>query len=221
MKIIFKNNNSEELILLFNGWGMDERPYKPLKCNRDILFVSDYSDLTFELPQNFAQKFGFSKYKKIILITFSAGAFMASFLKNKLPKLDLKIALSGNFHLFKEGFGVPEDILFEMKNLTFENALEFRKKLVDEKREYDLFNKNQPLRSLESSQNELSALEKYSEENSNPDFKFDKVIIGKNDKIIPYKNQLKAWDNHKNLKTLEGGHFLFYKFEDFDDIINF
>lgn len=214
MQIFFKNNNSDELILLLNGWGMDERPYKPLKSKRDILFVSDYNDLNLEFPS-------FAKYKKIILITFSAGAFMANYLKDKLPPFSLKIAISGNFHLFKKGYGAPDDILHAMKNISFENALEFRKNLVNEESEYILFNKNQPLRGLESSLAELKALENYSSENKIIDFEFDKIIIGTEDKFFPYKHQIQAWGQKSNVKAINGGHFLFYKFSNFDEIIDF
>ena len=66
---------------------------------------------------------------------------------------------------------------------------------------------------------ELYALEQYSAQTNVLNFDFDKVIIGKYDKILTYENQLKAWKNHKNLQIINGGHFLFYKFNDFDDII--
>lgn len=211
MQTFLRNNNSNELILLFNGWGMDERPYKPIASSRDILFVSDYTDLELN--------FDFSKYEKIILMTFSAGAFMAAYLKEKLPKLDLKIALSGNFYLFKDGLGTPQEMLYAMENVSFENALEFRKNLVDTVKDYNLFNKNQPHRTLESSLKEIKLLQEYSKENKTLDFEFDKVIIGKQDKFLPYEHQLKAWNGFKNLTPIEGGHFLFYKFNDFDEII--
>lgn len=211
MQTFLRNNNSNELILLFNGWGMDERPYEPIASSRDILFVSDYTDLELN--------FDFSKYEKIILITFSAGTFMSAYLQDKLPKLDLKIALSGNLHLFTDGCGPSKNVLSEMKNISFENALEFRKKLVYSEKEYSLFNKNQPMRTLASSLSELDLLQKYSDENKVLDFEFDKVIIGENDEILPRENQLRAWKGFENLTSIEGGHFLFYKFSNFDEII--
>ena len=211
MQTYLRKNNSDELILLLDGWGMDEKPYQPVKSSRDILLVSDYTDLALD--------FDFSGYKKIILMTFSAGAFMAAYLQDVLPQFDLKIALSGNFYLFKEGLGVPKDMLYEMQNVSLENALPLRRKLVEEENEYNIFNKYQPHRTLESSLLELELLQKYSLEKLNS-FDFDKVIIGKQDKFLPYENQLKAWGNHKNLSAIDGGHFLFYRFDSFDDIIN-
>ena len=210
MQTFYQNNNSENLIVLLNGWGMDEKPFDLLKSDYDILFLSDYTNLDF--------RFDFSKYKKKILIAFSAGVYMAAHLKPVLPEFDLKIAINGSLNLFDTKQGVPENIRLEMETLTLETAFEFRKKLIHNNNHLALFNKNQPNRSLESSLNELSALEKY---NTCTTFEFDKVIIGEDDEIIPMKNQIGAWSKYKNthMLFLEGGHFLFYQFKNFSEII--
>lgn len=213
MQTYFRDNQSEELILLFSGWGMDEKPYGPIKSSRDILFVYDYTVLDSSLG------FDFSKYKKIILMSFSAGVFMASYLQDILPDLDLKIAVNGTLKMLDDKLGIPEVNFLEMGSITLQNALEFRKKLVDKKKHYDLFNKYQPSRDLKSSLDERSALKKYYEKSIN--FDYDKIIISDNDQIIPADNQLRAWGNHTNIKTINSGHFIFYEFADFDEIINF
>lgn len=213
MKTFFQDNNGDELILLFDGWGMDERPYKPLKSSRDVLFISNYCDLDLSFD------FDFNKYKKVILISFSAGVFMAAFLKDMLPKIDIKIAINGTLWLQNETLGIPKDIFSQMENITLENALDFRKKLVDTQEHLRIFNKTQPLRDLKSSQDELRALKKYHTTSIN-NFEYDKIIIGKNDEIIPCKNQLKAWDGHKNTRIIDGGHFLVYSFNSFDEIVS-
>lgn len=213
MQTYFRNNQSEELIILFSGWGMDEKPYNPIKSSRDILFVYNYTDLDSSLG------FDFSKYKKIILISFSAGVFMASYLKDILPNLDLKIAVNGTLHMLDDIFGLPETNFLEMGNINLQNVLEFRKKLVDKKKHLDLFNKYQPSRDLKSSLDERSALKRYYAQPTN--FNYDKIIISENDKIIPAENQLRAWEHHTNIKKINSGHFMFYEFTDFDEIINF
>ena len=213
MKTFFQNNNSNELILFFDGWGMDEKPYAPLKSSSDVLFVYDYNDLTLN--------FDFSKYKKIILIAFSAGVFISSFIQDKLPKTDLKIAINGVPNLFDAQKGIPTNILNEMESITLENALEFRKKFISEESHLKIFNKNQPLRPLDSSLKELLALKKYSAQQTDS-IVFDKVIIGDEDEIIPIKNQISAWSKYEDthMLFLEGGHFLFYLFKIFDEIID-
>lgn len=211
MQTFFQKNNSDELIVFFNGWGMDETPFYPLKSCRDLLFIFDYSDsdLTLDLD--------FSKYKKLILMSFSAGVFMAAYFQDLLPDFHVKIAINGTLHMLDEHKGVPPSMFKEMESLTYENALEFREKITDNKDHYNLFNKYQPLRNLESSMEELFALKRYFAEPKF--FDYDKVIVGKSDIILPTENQLRAWNNHKNVHKTSGGHFLFYNFNDFDELV--
>lgn len=214
MQTFFENNNKDELIILFCGWGMDEKAFQPLSKDYDILFVFDYSNLEFDA------NIDFSKYKKNILITFSAGVFMAAYLQNKLPKCEVKIAINGTLKLFDENFGLPESNCKMMEEVNEKNYLELRKKLLYDKKHLAIFNKNQPERTIESSLHELSSLKKYYANAKDLKFDYDKVIIGKNDEIIPYANQFKAWTNHKSKRIIQGGHFLFYNFTNFDEIIN-
>ncbi len=205
---------------------MDEKPFNPLKSNSDVLFVFDYQReqetgnrkqnisipyFTFPIPLN--------KYKNITLIAFSYGVFMAAYLKDILPKCDIKIAVNGTLSPVHEEFGIPQKIFtLTLENMTELTALKFREKLFADKNELATFNKNLPNRDMESSKNELAALKKYFEKCV--DFEYDKVLIGENDRIIPTKNQKNFWLNHSNCKISDRGHFLFYKFNDFDEIIN-
>lgn len=212
MQTFFRNSNSDELILLFCGWGMDEKPFAPLKSSSDILFVFDYSE-----SQERPLSFDFSKYKKITLISFSAGVFMAGSLQDFLPKLDYKVAVNGTLKLFDEEKGLPKESILQMENINEKNYLELRKNLVDNQEHFDTFNKHQPHRDLKSSLDELAALKQYYND-SKFDFDYDKIIIGENDKIIPKENQSKAWAGNKNTYLVKGGHFLFYNFCNFEQI---
>ena len=49
---------------------------------------------------------------------------------------------------------------------------------------------------------------------------YDTAIISNNDIIIPSKNQINFWsDKVKNIKMLESGHFPFYNFKSWDEIL--
>ena len=50
-------------------------------------------------------------------------------------------------------------------------------------------------------------------------FNFDKVILTKKDRIFPYTYQANIWATHKNKLELECGHFPFFEFSDFDEIL--
>lgn len=213
MKTFLQDNNSNELIILFNGWGMDEKPFLPIKSDCDILFLSNYNDLVLDFSLDF------TKYEKINLVAFSAGVFMAAILQDKLPKINFKVAVNGTLNLFDKKNGVPENILNEMKNLALENAIDFRKKIISDENSLIQFNENQPVRDLDSSLRELSMLERYYLENKNVYLEFDKVFIGKDDKILPTERQLLSWGNHNNIQQIKGGHFLFYNFKNLNKLI--
>lgn len=212
MQTVFENNNSDKLILFFSGWGMDEKPFKAMKkSGYDILHVFNYSELELD--------FDFSKYKKIVLISFSYGVFMAGYLQEVLPKLDLKIAVNGTLKPIDDEFGIPEKVFdLTLSKIDETNFLKFRRRLFNSNEDYNLFNKYQPSRTLEDSMLELSRLQSYSR-GKDVDFAYDKVLISSADKIIPSKNQMSFWKNHKHLKIVDKGHFSFYKFDSIDDII--
>jgi biotin synthesis protein BioG len=212
MKTFLRNNGSDELYLVFCGWGMDEKSFAPLKSNKDILFVFDYSDLDFS--------YDFSMYKKVYLISFSAGVLCAAILKDKLPKLEHSVAVNGTFKLFDSALGTAPTSLSMMENVNKNNFIELRRRLIYGKKHLALFTKNECARTIESSLTELKSLKKISKDNKNIDFNYDKVIIGQNDEIIPYSNQMNSWKNHKNKRIIAGGHFLFYNFDSFEQIID-
>ncbi len=207
----FKNQNSDEIIVFFCGWGMDEKPFLPLKSESDILYIYDYNDLELN--------FDFSKYKKKTLVTYSCGVFMAYYLKDILPDFDLKVAINGTLKPFDEKFGVTKERSKIFENISKENYLYFREKLLlQNKKELTLFNKYQPKRSLESSLLEFANLKKYAKNRKEEDFFYDKILISEEDKIIPPDFQKKFWK--KNYKTISGAHFPFYKFNSIEEMIN-
>ena len=142
---------------------------------------------------------------------------MAAFLKEKLPEFDLKIAVNGTLYPLDCEKGICAKSLDEMEKITIENALDFRKKLISDSAHLETFNKFQPHRDLKSSLDELAALKKFFE--NSVEYEYDRIIIGNEDSIIPSSNQLRAWDCSEKIKVIDGGHFLFYNFESFDEII--
>lgn len=216
METYFKDNKSDSLILFLLGWGMDERPFRPLKSTCDVLFIYGYSDLNLDFELHF------SKYKKITLIAFSCGVFMASLLKEKFPKIDLKIAVNGTLILFDEKLGLTKDKYKVLENISPKNYMEFRRKyLTETKEELDLFNKNQPFRSFENATKELKMLNEYHSKNKDSEFEYDIALIAKQDNTLLTENQINYWEKSKTpYKLINGGHFNFYKFKDIDEIIN-
>ena len=48
---------------------------------------------------------------------------------------------------------------------------------------------------------------------------YDKALISSYDKIIPTKNQINFWQDKISIEMLESGHFPYYNFESWNDIL--
>lgn len=213
MKQYFLDNNSEKLILFFCGWGMDERPFKPLKTKYNLLLLYDYSDLSLN--------FDFSGYKEIHLLAYSYGVFMAAMLKDILPDLKTSTAINGTLSPISNSYGVPEKVFkLTLENMTVNTAMKFRERLFNNINQLNTFNKNQPLRDIDNILFELEKLKEYFQNEIN--FNYDTIFIAEEDKIIPSKNQINYWTNfkkHFNVNIIPGGHFPFYNHENIEDFL--
>ncbi|MDD3238311.1 MAG: DUF452 family protein [Candidatus Gastranaerophilales bacterium] len=212
MKQYYINNNSDEIILFFNGWGSDERPYKHLQSSKDILIVYDYISLAFD--------FDFSKYKKVHLLTYSCGALIANIIQKILPPFKTKTVINGTAKPYNLDYGLSKEAYETFFRLTKKNTMDFRKKfLFTNEAELKLFNKSQPHRDIENCYNELIKLKDYCKIDV-PQIKYDKIILSECDKVLPIENQEKYWGKkYKLLK--DSNHVPFYNFKSFDEIIDF
>ncbi len=212
MKTKLIKNNSSDLIIFLAGWGCDDFQFKNITCSKNLLLCWDYSDLKFD--------FNFSQYKQIDLIAYSAGVFISGIIQNKLPKFNLKIAVNGNVNIFDEHFGISKSALNFMQNLNLDNYMDFRKNfLVNSKEELEDFNKNSSVRTFESCESELNALQRYYTE-YNPTFDYDVAILSENDKVFIPSHQKEYYKN-KYVELKDNAHNIFYTFKSFDSIINF
>lgn len=213
MQIKLVENNSKNLIIFLTGWGCDADQFKFMKSVQyDVLICYDYTTLDFD--------FDFSKYENFYLISFSAGVCIASLIKDKLPKLNKKIAINGNPLAYNEYYGLRKEIVDVFLGVTQSNALDFRRQfLVYDDEEFKKFNANQSHRSFESSMEELISLKSYDNENIEP-INFDISILSENDKIFFYNRQLEYWSDKSKCVTLNNcAHFPFFRLDNFDNII--
>lgn len=213
MQCFYVNNHSKDLIVFFSGWGCDENQFVNLHDSKDVVIFYDYQDLNTD--------FDFSKYENVYVIGYSAGVFIASIMADKLPNVRKKIALCGNPYLFDENLGLSSNIIKVFENITLDNYLEFRRKyMVFSDDEYERYNQLQSLRTIESCESELKALQKIYDENCsqiNPTF--DVAIVAENDLIFElqaqkdfYKDKLRIIKNAK--------HHIFFRFDGFEDVLN-
>lgn len=211
--------NNKKLIVFFAGWSFDQIPFKVLDCtDNDVLFVYDYNDLT--LPKEFE---GFSSYENKILITWSMGVFVACKFQEYFKDFNYKIAVNGTTSPVDDEFGIPIR-MFELTLKHAQKGLEgkFYQNLFLTEDEYKIYSKNSVQRTIENRVTELENLYTLvkNENNLKSVGFYDLAIVSDFDKIIPQKNQIHCHQKNKTkIITIPYGHFPYYKFHSWDELI--
>ena len=207
-----KGNRS--LIIFFAGWSFDYKPFEILECgNFDVLVFYDYTEhsIPVEIPE----------YEKYYLITWSMGVYIAYLLRDRLPEFEKKIAINGTPFPIDNTLGIPRRT-FDLTLKFVDTGLEgkFQRNLFNSEEGYDKYLKNPVLRDIPNQAGELRALNDFIS-NANPSYEkfYDCAIVSEYDKIIPPKNQLNCWNERANVFLLKSGHFPFFEFDGWKDIL--
>lgn len=193
---------NKRLIVFFNGWGMDESVIEHLEPkDYDVLMFYDYNSL--ETDFDFSE---LNAYENRHLIAWSMGVMTATLFN---IKYNSSTAVNGTLRPIDDNYGIPEKIYnLTIKGFNEKGAERFLKNMFDT--ECKLPNVK---RSLENQKNELSALKNYK---SDEKFRYTKVFISDNDKIIPTKNQTAFWKQEPNLRS---GHCPFLLFKTWEELL--
>lgn len=212
-------NNNKKLIVFLSGWSFDYKPFITLSpTDYDIAFVYDYNNLS--IPKDFEQ---FQNYENKTLISWSMGVFVGYLLRKHFEDFDYKLSINGTLFPVDDKFGIPVKI-FELTLKYAKKSLEgqFYKNIFLTEEEYNLYSSYPVQRSIENRTSELANLynliKNNKQENCEPFYDF--AIVSEFDKIIPPKNQIASL-NYCKIPTisLPYGHFLFYNFFSWDEII--
>ena len=214
-KWLNKKENSK-LIIFFNGWGMDEFVINHFECgDYDVLMFYDYNTLKTDF--NFDS---LNIYPKKYLVAWSMGVMIAT-----LFDIDYisKTAINGTLKPIDDEYGIPKRIYnLTLKGFSPKGAEKFIKNMFNNDLHLTstLFSKGEgdvsvkiTNREFENQKSELEALTHYK---AKEDFKYDRIIISKEDKIIPTKNQSAFWRIEPNL---ESGHCPFYHFKKWSELL--
>lgn len=214
MKSFHINHDKTRLLIFFCGFYTDENCFIEFDNNSsDILFIYDYSDLDFsEL-----EYFDYSPYVEINLIAYSYGVFAANEAARFLPPLNNAVAIAGTIYPIDDNYGIKPKIYDLMLNSFNVDVIKnFKAKMeLNSKGEIKAAK-----RTVENLKAELTEIKKYVLRNEiKQNLDFEKVIITKKDKIIPYSAQKLFWERQNNVLEIDSGHFPFFEFENFDEIL--
>lgn len=202
--------DNKKLVLIFNGWGMNETPFKHLNCNDyDVLIVFDYRNIDFDFSI-----FNFEKYKEKYLICWSMGVYISGLFKNILNKFNKKTAINGTTSIVSNDFGIPEKI--------YNATIKFLNEDTKDKFIKNMFNggKLNPkitiTRNLDELKDELIKIKELKIADS---VCFDRVIISDNDKIIPSKNQINFWNKKAPYEIISSTHCPFDLYKNIEELL--
>ncbi len=213
-KFIYKTEN-KNLIIFFSGWGSDYRIISIDESHTyesDIFVVWDYTDLNYKIPD-------FSMYDSISIIAWSFGVWNADLILSQ-SSINYKkvIAINGTLFPIDDNKGIPESIFAgTLDTLNEDNLNRFYRRMCGSKSKFTEFiNCHKPERDIESLRQELKETGlRYTSNTHLNSIKWDKAIIGKNDNIFPYKNQMSSWseycqNNFIEIQETEDSHFTEY-----------
>ena len=194
---------------------MDEFPVRHLIFeNYDIIMFYNYNSL--ELTFDFGI---FENYEEINLIAWSMGVMIAQLVSEitNLFSNNIKkggsIAINGTLNPINEQFGIhPKIYDLTIKNFSEKGREKFIQSMFNNDEKFSLkqiFSERQ----IDEQKSELIAIKNYK---PCEHFKYDKILISDNDKIIPTKSQVNYWNIEPNLS---GGHCPFFQFKKWSELL--
>lgn len=183
------------LILIFNGWGMDD------SILTSLIIPQNYHIKVVNFPYTL-DKLELKKYDKIIYIGWSFGCYyLSKFIIDNNIHSAITVAINGHGNTIGK-FGImPKMFDFTLNTLTPDSLIKFYENMDISS------NFNSPKKEFEDIKNELQ----HFKDNFSPlDNIFKYAFIGKKDKIIPTARQIKYFTtNNIDITTYEFGHYPF------------
>jgi biotin synthesis protein BioG len=210
--------SNEKCILFFNGWGCDENPLQHLSSYEyDILLCYDYKDLL--LPKEVNRLF--EDHKKVYLIAWSLGVYVANFLLKKYEDLFAeKTAINGTTFPINKLKGISPAVFQATINGLNKNSLEkFWMRMCGGKSAFNHFKLNVPKRELQEQLQELEVLQSIIQNHFTDWIIFNKALVGKQDLIFLADNQVNAWSDKVEYQERNYPHYCFDKWNSWDEII--
>lgn len=208
-------NNAGRVVVFFNGWGMNTDAIKHLDSESDVVVIYDYRSLECDggLPD-------LSGYHQIYIVAWSMGVWAAA---NILSRWDIcpvaKIALNGTGHPVDNDYGIPENIyLLTEKGMDEKGREKFLSRMFTDRVCMLRFVELNPTRELSELLDELRLIRVQSRE-SCADILWDRIYISEKDIIFSPVNQLNWWQGKADIRFLSSGHYPFYCFQSWEEIL--
>ena len=216
MKTKFINHHQDQLILFFNGWGMDEAVVSHLESSAyDILIFYHYnSDFSFDSSI-------LKSYKKVYLVAWSMGVWASVMTMENLDgKFNKSIAINGTLQPVDDIFGINRAIFKgTIEHFSERNKQKFDRRMMATKLDFQSYQSLASSRTLEDQLEELKEIYTLALKKTTT-FAFDKAVIGKKDLIFTERNQNNFWQNKVEIIQKDWAHFPFFNVKTWKNIID-
>lgn len=218
-----KKDDAEDLVLFFNGWGMDCRIASYLMeeseggFSGDFMVCYDYRSL---LPEP-----GFALltegYRNITVVAWSLGVWAAR--QAGLEKVRKAIAINGTTNPVSDTEGIPP-VLFHATRTTWtdESRLRFNRRMCGSEEVLDFFASMSPVRETEEQHEEIVCIgDELLNIGPGPgsSWKYNQAIIGGRDLIFPALQQFNAWKGVPQTIISDMPHFPFFHFRTLQEVL--
>ena len=205
------------LIIFCNGWGMDERPFRPLtSLAYDVLMLCDYRRISTipDIPKLL------QRYQEVSLVSWSMGVWIGQSLFSSCSELfKMKVAINGTLCPIHDELGIPVDILVgTAQNFSEDSRQKLYKRMCRDRECCSVLQNNLPGRSLESQRQELEVLLEMCDCQQGKEGIYSHVIIADRDFIMPTANQIQFW-KERSARILHAQHFPFYLWPTWDALL--
>jgi pimeloyl-[acyl-carrier protein] methyl ester esterase len=219
-----RKEGAEELLLFFNGWGMDRRIGDHLLAeslsdgfDADLLLCYDYR--TLETEPGFMREA--SRYGRITVIAWSFGVWAAQHVE--LPLIERSIAINGTLHPVNSERGI-NPLVFESTLATWseKSRNRFNRRMCGSAEALALFSSMSPDRTTADQQVELEQLQEHFLADSPPcgaEWRYDHSIIGGRDLVFPAEQQYRAWKGLPQTVIADMPHFPFFHFRNLQEVL--
>lgn len=200
------NNQSDRLILLFAGWGMDSTPFRHLyKPGYDIAVVSDYRDMVFDAAPILL-------YHEIIVIGWSVGVYHADkVLSDNIGwPVTARIAVNGTLCPVNDELGIPESLFRRSAPADEAMMKKFYRRVAGGASVLEQMMPRLPRRSVDELRQELILIaDRTCRATFPPEIGWDRVVISSADLIFPPEAMKRAWASvSESVTVIDGGAHL-------------
>lgn len=203
-------SGGDELLLFFNGWGMDENPFAHLSADGlDVVVFDDYTTPDVELNLDRL----FTGYDKVRLAAWSLGVWACGeFFQNRAAELASAVAINGPLAPISGDYGIsPDYFQGTIDGWDERNRNKFNRRMCRGGETFAFFNGHAPDRSVEEQKAELTELQRrILAAGPVGGGLFHRAVVSSGDRIFTAGGQLAFWEQAGvEVRELDAPHYLF------------